>query len=186
MRNQWHLEILLAGLLLASAGLNFFSKTNSLDANDVRSELLLAWQRSEKYTLSIAAQMPAEHFQFKAADSIMTYTEQWRHCAIYTCNQLGGALDREDSPYMQKEMRPPVGMGKEETLDELKKMYAYVRKIIKTLPDKQLFATVELAKEEMPVWRFLYAMENHIIHHRGQCIIYLRRQGIRPIGYYGW
>lgn len=23
-------------------------------------------------------------------------------------------------------------------------------------------------------------------HHRGQCIIYLRRQGIRPIGYYGW
>ncbi|MCU0354066.1 MAG: DinB family protein [Cytophagales bacterium] len=29
-------------------------------------------------------------------------------------------------------------------------------------------------------------MENHIIHHRGQAIVYLRLKGIRPEGYVGW
>jgi uncharacterized damage-inducible protein DinB len=175
--------------LLLLAGLGFSSvpySNNSTEAANMRSELLKAWQRSETYTLALAAQMPAEHFQYKAADSVMTYTEQWRHCVIYTCNQLSGMLNRDDSPYLQKDLRPSVKMNKEETLDELRKMYAYVRNVIKTTPDKKLFEQVEFAKDEIPVWRFIYAMENHIIHHRGQCIVYLRRKGIKPQGYYGW
>ncbi|RZM10040.1 MAG: DinB family protein, partial [Pedobacter sp.] len=30
------------------------------------------------------------------------------------------------------------------------------------------------------------AMDNHIIHHRGQCMVYLRMNGITPEGYLGW
>jgi uncharacterized damage-inducible protein DinB len=29
-------------------------------------------------------------------------------------------------------------------------------------------------------------MENHIIHHRGQAIVYLRLNGVKPKGYFGW
>jgi uncharacterized damage-inducible protein DinB len=174
--------MLLAGLGYSLAPVS----TLSTEAETMRNDLLKAWQRSETYTLELAAQMPAEHFQFKAADSVMSYTEQWRHCAIYTCNQLSGMLNRDDSPYLQKDLRPSVKMSKEETLNELRKMYAYVRNVIKTTPDKKLFDQVEFVKDQIPVWRFIYAMENHIIHHRGQCIVYLRRKGIKPMGYYGW
>lgn len=29
-------------------------------------------------------------------------------------------------------------------------------------------------------------MDNHLAHHRGQMIIYLRLQGIKPPAYTGW
>jgi uncharacterized damage-inducible protein DinB len=37
----------------------------------------------------------------------------------------------------------------------------------------------------MPNGRLRYALENHIIHHRGQCVVYLQLWGITPVGYLG-
>ena len=65
-------------------------------------------------------------------------------------------------------------------------MYTYVRQSIEELTSEQLLAKCEFAGDAIPVWRLFYAMENHIIHHRGQCVVYLRLNGAIPKGYYGW
>lgn len=77
-------------------------------------------------------------------------------------------------------------MPKEDIIKELKKMYAYVRKSIFDVSDEKLLSNCDFAGETIPVWRLFYAMENHIIHHRGQCVVYLRLNGVIPKGYYGW
>jgi uncharacterized damage-inducible protein DinB len=51
---------------------------------------------------------------------------------------------------------------------------------------EQLCAECDFAGDTIPVWRLFYAMENHIIHHRGQCVVYLRLKGVVPKGFYGW
>ncbi|MEM1336502.1 MAG: DinB family protein [Bacteroidota bacterium] len=149
----------------------------------LRKELTAAWLRSEKMTLTNVNQMPPEFFKFKYTDEAMTFSEQWRHCVIYTCGQLASRTNLEN-PY--DGIKLPVQMPKTAVIRELKIMYAFVRRSIEALSDENLLSNCDFLGESIPVWRLFYAMENHIIHHRGQCIVYLRLNGIVPKGYYGW
>lgn len=149
----------------------------------LRQELKSAWVRSETMTLTNVEQMPPELFTFKYTDEAMTFAEQWRHCVIYTCGQLAGRAGLKN-PY--KDVKLPVQMPKEDVIKELKNMYTFVRKSIDELPDEKLNATCKFAGDTIPIWRLFYALENHIIHHRGQCVVYLRLKGVVPKGFYGW
>ena len=92
----------------------------------------------------------------------------------------------EGNPYEDKSKRPPVELNKEEVIAELNRMYTYVFKVIKNLPEKELYEPIDFAGDTITGWRLIYAMENHIIHHRGQCVVYLRLKGVTPNGYLGW
>ncbi len=156
---------------------------NPQDAVRLRRELSEAWRQSEKYSLVIAEQMPAEDYFFKSTDSTMTYTKQWRHCMMYTYSQLAGRLD-VPNPYKNK--KPIVLMPKEQLLGELRQFYKAMQETIQTIPAEKLYVMTTFPDGDIPGWRLFYALENHIIHHRGQCIVYLRLKGIHPKGYYGW
>ena len=153
------------------------------EAQRVRQELLDAWRMSEKTTLLTADQMPADSFAFRYTPEAMTYSEQWRHCCQFTISQLVGQLGVAD-PYETRKLAD--AMTKAQVMAELKTMYAYVRQTIEAVPDAKLFELEDYLGGTIPVWRLLYALENHIIHHRGQCMVYLRLQGITPEGYLGW
>ena len=153
------------------------------EADQHRKELLAAWQRSETMTLTNVEQMPPESFTFQYTDEAMTFSEQWRHCVVYTCGQLASRAGL-NNPY--QDVKLPVQMPKEDVVRELKNMYAFVRQSLQELSPEQLCAECDFAGDTIPVWRLFYAMENHIIHHRGQCVVYLRLSGVVPQGFYGW
>lgn len=164
-------------------GLHACNEPEQDSADQLKEELNAAWIRSEKMTLTNMEQMPPEIYTFKYTEEAMTFTEQWRHCVKFTCSQLAGCTSLEN-PY--KEVKLPVQMPKEDIIKEVKNMYAFVRKSIQDLSAEQLQASCDFAGDVIPVWRLFYALENHIIHHRGQCIVYLRLNGVIPKGYYGW
>ena len=149
----------------------------------LRQELKAAWLRSETMTLTNVEQMPADFFTFKYTDEAMTFAEQWRHCVIFTCGQLAGHAGITN-PY--ENVKLPVQMPKNDVISELKNMYTFVRQSIEELSDEKLLANCDFAGDTIPVWRLFYALENHIIHHRGQCVVYLRLNGVVPKGFYGW
>lgn len=149
----------------------------------LREELKAAWDRSETMTLTNVKQMPPEFFSFKYTDEAMTFSEQWRHCVIYTCGQLA-ANTGLINPY--KDIKLPVQMPKNDVIKELEKMYTFIRESIAEIPAEMLLSTCSFAGDTIPVWRLFYALENHIIHHRGQCVVYLRLNGVVPKGFYGW
>ncbi len=149
----------------------------------LRQRLVVAWQRSETMTMTNVKQMPSEHFTFKYTPEAMSFAEQWRHCVIYTSGQIAGRTGLTN-PY--ENIKLPVQMSKEHVITELGNMYAWVRQSIMNLTEEQLCSNCEFAGDTIPVWRLFYAMENHIIHHRGQCVVYLRLNGVVPKGYYGW
>jgi hypothetical protein len=176
---------------ISISSLAIFGSFSSLFAKDkkredqvqqLRNELEAAWTKSEKYSLEIIEQMPDALFGFKYTPEAMSYAEQWRHCAVFTLGQIAGRLKMEN-PY--EKAKPKVDLNKAETITEVKKMYAFVQKAIQETPPEKLYEKTDFAGE-VPIWRLLYAMENHIIHHRGQCIVYLRLKGITPKGYFGW
>ncbi|MEO0571643.1 MAG: DinB family protein [Bacteroidota bacterium] len=159
------------------------SDQNKETPKRLRKELIQAWQRSEKMTMANIEQMPAEYFTFKYTNEAMSFSEQWRHCIIYTCGQLAGRAEIKN-PY--ENIKLPVQMPKAVIIQELKNMYRHVCQSVIELSDEKLLSNCNFAGETMPVWRLFYAMENHIIHHRGQCVVYLRLKGVVPKGYYGW
>lgn len=169
--------------LLPLLGLKACDPIGPNDANPLKQELRLAWERSEKMTSTSMEQMPPELFTFKYTDEAMTFAEQWRHCVVYTCAHLSEAAGVKN-PY--EGVKLPVQMHKEDVLREVKKMYVFVRHAIGELSAEKLYSDYLFAGEQVPLWRLLYALENHIIHHRGQCVVYLRLNGVIPKGYYGW
>ncbi|MEM6643725.1 MAG: DinB family protein [Bacteroidota bacterium] len=169
--------------LIPAFGVQACDSSDNKEKGQLKDELLAAWERSEKLTLINIEQMPPEFFKFKYTDEAMTFSEQWRHCVIYTCGQLASRAGLTN-PY--KDVKLPVQLPKEDVIWEIKKMYAFVRASIKELSVEKLHSMTDFAGEDIPLWRLFYALENHIIHHRGQCIVYLRLNGIIPKGYYGW
>ena len=149
----------------------------------IRRELLEAWAMSEKTTLITAAHMPDDGFDFKYTPEAMTYAEQWKHCCQFTVSQVSARLDVAN-PYHTREL--PKVMTRPQVLAELKTMYSFVRHTISTVPDAKLLEQDDYLGSRLPNWRLLYALENHIIHHRGQCMVYLRLKGVTPEGYLGW
>lgn len=174
-----------AGLLglLPAIGIKAYGSNEKLNGRDLKQELLAAWLRSEEMTLANMEQMPPESYKFKYTPEAMSFSEQWRHCVVYTCGQLASRTDLTN-PY--EGVKLPVQMPKEDVIKEIRNMYTFVRESIVKLSTEQLNATCEFAGDKMPVWRLFYSMENHIIHHRGQCIVYLRLSGVTPKGFYGW
>ncbi|MEL6255397.1 MAG: DinB family protein [Bacteroidota bacterium] len=167
------------GTLLGDAQGQGDSKSTLL----LRKELKDAWKRSEILTLANVDQMPPEFFTFKYTPEAMSFAEQWRHCVMYTCGQLATRADVEN-PY--ENVKLPVQMPKEDVIKELKNMYNFVVQTIEDLSEEVLLRSCDFAGDTIPVWRLIYALENHIIHHRGQCIVYLRLKEVIPKGYYGW
>lgn len=149
----------------------------------IKEELRTAWLKSEEMTLTNVNQMPPDYFTFKYTKEAMSFSEQWRHCVIYTCGQLAGRAGIAN-PY--ENVKLPVQMPKDDVIKELKNMYAFVRQSIVEMSAEKLFEDCDFAGATIPIWRLFYAMENHIIHHRGQCVVYLRLNGVVPKGYYGW
>lgn len=169
--------------LIPLFGLSSCEEADPQPADQIKQELIAAWLRSEKITLISMEQMPAESYLFKYTEEAMTFSEQWRHCVVYTCGQLAGRTGLAN-PY--EDVKLPVQMPKEEVIDEIKKMYAFVRSSIEKLSGNQLLSKCDFAGDEIPIWRLIYALESHIVHHRGQCVVYLRLNEVIPKGFYGW
>ena len=169
--------------LIPLFGLKSCSADSQQDTVRLKQELMVAWERSEKMTIANVEQMPPELFTFKYTNEAMTFSEQWRHCVVYTCGQLA-ARTRIKNPYEGMEL--PVQMPKADIIKELKNMYAFIRQSIQALSKEELLSDCDFAGDTIPIWRLFYALESHIVHHRGQCVVYLRLKGVIPKGYYGW
>jgi uncharacterized damage-inducible protein DinB len=58
--------------------------------------------------------------------------------------------------------------------------------VLAEMDQKKLYAEIEFGKELIPAFRMFTIVENHLIHHRGQTIVYLRLNGEVPKGCFGW
>ncbi len=159
------------------------AKGEEKEALRFKKEFLEAWKRSEIVTLEVYNQMPDTRLGFKYEKDAFTFQGQFVHCINFTSGQISGRFSVAD-PYEK-----PIlwnKLSKAEMANEIKQFYAWIAKVVNECPTKKLFENDDFAGETIPKWRMFYALENHIIHHRGQAVCYLRLSGVTPEGYYGW
>lgn len=124
--------------------------------------LLATLENSKNYTLAVAEAMPEKNYSFKPAAPVWNFLEQLYHISYgigwWQDNYIEG-IKTDWSP-------TPVSKDKKQVVDYLKKSYDGL---------KQLIAKSEVTENLI---RGFQATLDHITHHRGQAIIYLRCNGI--------
>jgi uncharacterized damage-inducible protein DinB len=139
------------------------------------------WQISKRFTLAVAQAMPAASYDFKATPEEMTFSEQMMHLTsslFVMFFRMSGVRPVYDAL--------PKNVTKEVVLDWIEKSFDYVMQVLPKLTDKQLTETkfpVNFEGRPGPNINGRDMMMNmfvHVAHHRAQCEVYLRLNGITP------
>ena len=130
-------------------------------------ELSATLNNSKEYTMAVAAAMPESGYSFKPTDAVMDFGTLLQHIAYgiewWEANYVKG---------VKTDWAPPA-----ETNDR-KKVNDYLQKVYDALAK-----TVSSTKLNEDAVRGFYATLDHITHHRGQAITYLRCKNIEAPEY---
>ena len=133
----------------------------------MKEQLLALLENSRNYTMAVANAMPANNYQVRPVESVWDFGELLQHVAY-------GIQWWEDN-YIKgnkADWNPPITKpGKNETLEALEKAFASLKK------------TVNSSKLDNGAVDGFYATLDHITHHRGQAVTYLRYAGLTPPEY---
>ena len=142
----------------------------------------LKWKNVTDYTLEFAHAMPEDYYGYTPTPVEMTYREQLKHIAgnmLWLCSSFleGDATSIDPSK---------AGDSKKEIILMLEKTFAYANGTIGGLTEKDLDETVEFFAGKMTRRRIMFLLTDHVTHHRGQLVVYLRLKNVEPPNYRGW
>ena len=161
-------------LLFALITMNAFAQDEPISA------FIEKWENSKKYLLEIAEAMPEDKYVFKPTDREMSFGEQLLH--------IKGNMDWLSSTYFGglKIEKTEKTFTKAEIIDLLEISFTNVTNAIKTTKPKDLKLKVDFFAGEKTKLQILNLLQDHVTHHRGQLIVYLNLNEIKPPKYVGW
>lgn len=180
MRKRYAFTVLGLLILVCPA----FAQTEVAFENEFAEEFYPVWQRGSTYLLEVAEAMPAELYGYQPSEDVFTFGEQLMHIAanLYYLNAtyISGAepvdLDLNISD-----------KSKEEITSDLREALARVDASYQALqPGEEDEALMLFGRIEADKQRVFMLMRDHVTHHRGQMVVYLRLNGILPPNYVGW
>ncbi len=145
-------------------------------------DLGLKWTGGSTYLLQLAETVPEEHFDFRPTPEQMSLGEQLRHMAgnvswLTTDYLHGDGLSRASID---------AALSKAETMAVLKASLEGAGSAIRQLDPAALDEEVSFFAGPMSRRRILFLLNDHLTHHRGQLVVYLRLLGLKPPPYRGW
>lgn len=150
--------------------------------NNVKSAFLLKWENSKNYLIEMAELMPEENYNYKPTEREMSFQEQLLH--IRSNMVWLSETNFVDSTYVKSEKIDPK--TKEEVITELTNSFNNVSKIIKNFSEEDLTTEVDFFAGPKSKLQLLNLLQDHVTHHRGQLIVYLNLNNIKPPKYRGW
>ena len=180
MRNY----ILIGVIAIASISILAFTDYSSSNEPNFNQSFAETLKNAKAYTLEVAEKMPAEDYGFKPHDSVRSFGEQMAHIGmstgfLHTMFIKGETV--EFDPAAAAQMEKEIGASKEKVIENINASFDEVIATLESMSDEDLQQTFvfnfipsnpELTKEQ----GYLF-IRDHITHHRGQAIMYLRIQG---------
>jgi len=140
------------------------------------------WNNSRDYTIEMAELMPEEKYDFQPTQEVRTFKEQLLHI-MSNMVWLGGSYLGGGN--FEKDLKS-TDYSKDEIIQLLQEAFEFSRKAAANLKPDQLEEAVKFFAGPMTKRQILTLMSDHVTHHRGQIIVYLRLNGIKPPRFRGW
>lgn len=163
-------------LTLASA-----SRLFAAGSGPMTSTLKTVWSKAKEYTLEFAQAMPEGQYGFKPTKEVFSFAEQLSHIAGSNY-WFFSALKGEKPPQSEEELKPE-GKSKDDVLKILNESFALGDAYLEGLTDEVANEELTVGKSKIIKWKLVLFAVDHLTHHRGQMVVYLRLNGIKPPDY---
>jgi uncharacterized damage-inducible protein DinB len=134
----------------------------------MKTHILSTLENSQNYTLAVAEALPENLYNFKPSHEGWSFNELMNHVAY--------GIQWWEANYVRKEETkwdpPAPKTNKRETIQYIQRCYA-------ALQD-----TIEKEKLSDEIVKGFWATTDHITHHRGQAVLFLRMKGITAPEYF--
>ncbi|HEX2608211.1 MAG TPA: DinB family protein [Flavisolibacter sp.] len=170
-------------LLLLALGCCFMSTAFATNNDSLKAQFIKDWQRAKEYTRAYLEKMPADKYGYRPVDSIRSFSEQMLHLAQGSVFLAGNGTGNMPPALMRRNLEKTASaQSKDSVTYFVMASYDYVIDGIKNMPASALeeYAASGKLRETKATW--ISKAFEHQTHHRGQCTIYIRLQGIVPPG----
>lgn len=138
-------------------------------------------RNSKEYTLKVANLMPENKYSFKPNPEEMNFGEQILHIASNLGWLSSSFLKSSTNPISKSEI-----LNKPDLINKLTLAYNFSLNVLEHFDRRQLSDTVSFFAGPMNKLQIINLINDHQTHHRGQLLVYLRLNGIKPPDYIGW
>ena len=153
-----------------------FSQNESIEA------FLEKWENSKTYLIDIAKAMPEESYSYKPTEREMSFAEQLFH--------IQENMDWLGTTYFSAEINEKNEeaniYSKAKIISMLEKSFDDVYEKVKNTKPETFKEKVEFFAGPKTRLQILNLLQDHVTHHRGQLIVYLNLNEIKPPNYVGW
>ncbi|MBV1924359.1 MAG: DinB family protein [Flavobacteriaceae bacterium] len=141
-------------------------------------------ENSRKYLILVAEMMPEDTYIFKATPESLTFAENLMHIGFaidwHSQSLLGG---RESRDWKTDTIYKVAKKSKEEMIATVDKTFDETINFIKAFDTSQLNDELDYFGLNRSKRQIFSLLADHITHHRGQMLVYLRLNGIVPPRY---
>lgn len=148
---------------------------------DVTTVLASAWKQNKDLTMAYAEAMPEEHYGFKPTPDIRSFAEQLLHIA--GANYFLMSRVKGEKPALDRAAFEAKDKSKADVIKLLEQGFEIGGAAVGALTEETAKEEVPFAQSKMPKWKVALFVMDHLSHHRGQTVIYLRLKGIKPPEY---
>ncbi|MDO9554511.1 DinB family protein [Rhodonellum sp.] len=141
------------------------------------------WERAAAYTHAVAEQMPEDQYGFRSAAGAMSFGEQLLHI-VDNISFLAGRISGETRLFYNKADRE--NLSKAQIIDILETANQHVAELISGISSDELHTSTTFKDVEMTHENLFYLLRDHQVHHRGQCLVYMRMVEVNAPPYVGW
>lgn len=179
MKNVKQILILTAIVLLSS-----FTQPILAQENTLIKEYLERLENSRKYIILVAETMPEDKYEYKATPESMSFAENLMH--------IGWAMDWHSQSLMgnrdardwntDTELKTD-NKSKQEMIEKIDETFDKTIEFISNFDANKLDERLDYFGLDRTKRQVLLLLADHITHHRGQMIVYLRLNGLNPPRY---
>jgi uncharacterized damage-inducible protein DinB len=156
-------------------------KSQAQSFEDIKMQMVKDWERAKAYTIDYLNTMPADKYSFKAVDSIRSFAQQMLHLAQANCFLMSNATDEKlPSFVMSDPENRSTAQVKDSVLYYVTASYDFCVNAVKSFDVKKWGEKKKIFSYEETRFALMNKAFEHQTHHRGQCTVYIRLQGIKP------
>ncbi|MEM6687632.1 MAG: DinB family protein [Bacteroidota bacterium] len=160
----------------------FFVATLASAQDTPISAFLEKWENSKNYLVQIAELMPEDKYTYKPTERQDTFQELLLH--------IKQNMDWLSTSYFLKDKKKNQAKAtyttKAQVIEAIKEAFNNTAAIIKKASTDELKEMVEFFAGPKTKLQILNLLQDHVSHHRGQLIVYLNLNNIKPPRYVGW
>ncbi len=152
--------------------------------NEYIKEYLERLETSREYLLLVAESMPEDKYDFKATDESMTFAENLMHICWamdwHSQTLMGGREARDWNTDTELKVD---NKSKKEMIATIEKTFAITAEFISNFDTDRLGETLDYFGAQRTKRQIMMLLADHITHHRGQMLVYMRLNGLVPPRY---